>query len=264
MIDTSQLRPTQLRQWMRELVQASGNRLTLAFESFAFKHGVPLAADFVFDVRVLPNPHYIRELQPLTGRDAPVAEYLQAQPEVGIVTTDAWILADDTLTTRRYYADHLGSAFPAAGDQLRTVAAHNFVFVGAVVRREVFDRIGTLDESLRRAEDYDLWCRALLAGERIGLVDEPLAQYRVRPDSLSANREAQWDAHLTVLAKHIEALASQGVFVEPTAAYDLAHRAAAAGERRIAARRYRIAAKGVPPLRAARLYAAALRAYFGG
>ena len=81
-IDTSQLRPTQLRQWMRELVQASGNRLTLAFESFAFRHGVPLDADFVFDVRVLPNPHYIRELRPLTGRDPSVAEYLQAQPEV--------------------------------------------------------------------------------------------------------------------------------------------------------------------------------------
>ena len=81
-IDTSQLRPTQLRQWMRELVQAHANRLTLAFESFAFKHGVPLDADFVFDVRVLPNPHYIRELRPLTGRDAPVAAYLQAQPEV--------------------------------------------------------------------------------------------------------------------------------------------------------------------------------------
>ena len=81
-IDTSQLRPTQLRQWMRELVQASGNRLTLAFESFAFKYGVPLDADFVFDVRVLPNPHYIRELRPLTGRDPAVAEYLRAQPEV--------------------------------------------------------------------------------------------------------------------------------------------------------------------------------------
>ena len=59
------------------------NRLTLVFQSFAFKHGVPLDADYVFDVRVLPNPHYIRELQPLTGCDAPVAEYLQAQPEVG-------------------------------------------------------------------------------------------------------------------------------------------------------------------------------------
>ena len=82
-VDTSQLRPAQLRIWMRDLVRAGSNRLTLVFESFAFKHGVPLDADYVFDVRVLPNPHYVRELQPLNGRDAPVAQYLRAQPEVG-------------------------------------------------------------------------------------------------------------------------------------------------------------------------------------
>jgi UPF0042 nucleotide-binding protein len=80
-IDTSQLRPAQLRTWVRDLVGARGTALTLVFESFAFKYGVPLDADFVFDVRVLPNPHYIRELRPLTGRDAPVAAYLQAQPD---------------------------------------------------------------------------------------------------------------------------------------------------------------------------------------
>ncbi len=82
-IDTSQLRPAQLRTWIHSLVNAPGNRFTLVFESFAFKHGVPLDADYVFDVRVLPNPYYIRELRPLTGRDMPVASYLQAQPEVG-------------------------------------------------------------------------------------------------------------------------------------------------------------------------------------
>ncbi len=82
-IDTSQLRPTHLRRWIRDLVQADGSRLTLVFESFAFKHGVPLDADYVFDVRVLPNPHYIRELRPQTGRDGPVAAYLAEQPEVG-------------------------------------------------------------------------------------------------------------------------------------------------------------------------------------
>ena len=81
-IDTSQLRPPQLRLWIRALVQARTQALTLVFESFAFKHGVPLDADFVFDVRILPNPHYIRELRPLTGRDALVAQYLQDQPEV--------------------------------------------------------------------------------------------------------------------------------------------------------------------------------------
>jgi UPF0042 nucleotide-binding protein len=81
-IDTSQLRPAQLRAWMRDLVRADDSRLTLVFESFAFKHGVPLDADYVFDVRVLPNPHYVRELRPLTGKDDAVAIYLAEQPEV--------------------------------------------------------------------------------------------------------------------------------------------------------------------------------------
>ncbi len=86
-IDTSQLRPALLRSWVRSLVGAREAALTLVFESFAFKHGVPLDADYVFDVRVLPNPYYIRELRPLTGRDAPVAAYLEAQPEAGEMLT---------------------------------------------------------------------------------------------------------------------------------------------------------------------------------
>lgn len=81
-IDTSQLRPAQLRSWVRGLVGQIHSSLTLVFESFAFKHGVPLDADYVFDVRMLPNPFYIRELRPKTGRDEAVATYLQAQPEV--------------------------------------------------------------------------------------------------------------------------------------------------------------------------------------
>jgi RNase adapter protein RapZ len=81
-IDTSQLRPALLRSWVRSLVGAREASLTLVFESFAFKHGVPLDADYVFDLRVLPNPYYVRELRPLTGRDAPVAAFLEAQPEV--------------------------------------------------------------------------------------------------------------------------------------------------------------------------------------
>ena len=86
-IDTSQLRPALLRSWVRSLVGAREASLTLVFESFAFKHGVPLDADYVFDVRVLPNPYYIRELRPLTGRDAPVAAYLEQQPETAEMLT---------------------------------------------------------------------------------------------------------------------------------------------------------------------------------
>ena len=84
-IDTSLLRAAQLRAWVRDLVSVKGESLTLVFESFAFKHGVPSDADFVFDVRVLPNPYYDRELRPLTGRDAPVADFLAAQPEVSLM-----------------------------------------------------------------------------------------------------------------------------------------------------------------------------------
>ncbi len=82
-IDTSHLRPADLRSWVRRLVHARPAALTLVFESFAFKFGVPLDADFVFDVRMLPNPYYIRELRALTGSDEPVADYLRAQPETG-------------------------------------------------------------------------------------------------------------------------------------------------------------------------------------
>jgi RNase adapter protein RapZ len=81
-VDTSQLRPAQLRLWMRDLVHVGHLGLTLVFESFAFKHGVPLDADFVFDVRVLPNPYYVRELRTQTGQHEAVIKYLQAQPEV--------------------------------------------------------------------------------------------------------------------------------------------------------------------------------------
>ena len=80
-IDTSLLRPAQLRTWIRNIVQAAPSKLTLVFESFAFKQGVPMDADFVFDVRMLPNPFYIKELKPLTSRDQSVIEYLAQQPE---------------------------------------------------------------------------------------------------------------------------------------------------------------------------------------
>lgn len=79
--DTSHLRPAQLRLWLRELLGIPHGRLTLIFESFAFKQGVPLNADFVFDVRVLPNPYYERELRAQTGRDQGVMDYLERQPE---------------------------------------------------------------------------------------------------------------------------------------------------------------------------------------
>lgn len=81
-VDTSIIRAAQLQGSIKSLVTTASTQLTLVFTSFAFKRGVPLDADFVFDVRMLPNPHYEAELKRLTGQDAPVAEFLARQPEV--------------------------------------------------------------------------------------------------------------------------------------------------------------------------------------
>ncbi len=81
-LDTSDLHPNVLRQWVRDVTGTDRASMTLLFESFAFKNGVPLDADLVFDVRCLPNPFYVAELRPLTGRDEPVAEYLRSVPSV--------------------------------------------------------------------------------------------------------------------------------------------------------------------------------------
>ena len=84
-IDTTMTRAAQLRTQIKELLTISQRQLTLVLESFAFKRGVPTDADYVFDVRMLPNPHYEPHLRPLTGCDQPVAEYLQQQPKVALM-----------------------------------------------------------------------------------------------------------------------------------------------------------------------------------
>ena len=75
-IDTSELQPRVLQNWIRELLALDAGSLTLLFESFAYRDGIPLDADWVLDCRMLPNPHYDPQLRPFTGRDSAVAEYL--------------------------------------------------------------------------------------------------------------------------------------------------------------------------------------------
>ncbi|WP_305804356.1 RNase adapter RapZ [Stenotrophomonas sp. YIM B06876] len=82
-IDTSNLNVHQLRRRVvTEFALSQDSNLSLLFESFAYKRGVPAEADFVFDARVLPNPHWDPELRSLSGRDRGVREYLETQPEV--------------------------------------------------------------------------------------------------------------------------------------------------------------------------------------
>lgn len=84
-IETTLRRPAQLRSQIKSLIAVDPQQLTLIFESFAFKRGVPADADYVFDVRMLPNPHYEPGLRELTGRDQPVIDFLEQQPDVELM-----------------------------------------------------------------------------------------------------------------------------------------------------------------------------------
>jgi RNase adapter protein RapZ len=87
-IDTSDLKPGTLRAWVRQFISAPGygkdtaRLVTVVFQSFGFKHGIPLDADLVFDVRCLPNPFYELRLRTQTGLDAPVVDFLEQHTEV--------------------------------------------------------------------------------------------------------------------------------------------------------------------------------------
>jgi UPF0042 nucleotide-binding protein len=96
-IDTSGMRANKLRAWIKSLVESERSPLTLLFESFAFKFGVPLDADLVFDVRMLPNPHYDDVMRPLTGCDKPVQDFLQAQPDAMTLLNDIRVFVEKWL-----------------------------------------------------------------------------------------------------------------------------------------------------------------------
>ncbi|MBY4676757.1 RNase adapter RapZ [Marinobacterium arenosum] len=88
-IDTTRLTLYQLRDTIKlRIAQRKEQQMSIQFESFGFKHGVPLDVDLVFDVRVLPNPYWIPELRGFTGREAPVVEFLDNQPEVAEMIAD--------------------------------------------------------------------------------------------------------------------------------------------------------------------------------
>ncbi len=131
-IDTSNLPPNTLRAWIKDMIHAAPNRsLTLLFQSFGFKHGIPVDADMVFDVRCLPNPFYDAVLRPLSGKDAAVIEFLERTPEVHKMAEDI----------RRFVADWL-PAFIRDGRSYFTVAIgctggqHRSVYLAERLARE--------------------------------------------------------------------------------------------------------------------------------
>jgi len=140
-IDTSDLSASALRLWIKDLIGQDRSRITLLFESFGFKHGIPLDADLVFDVRCLPNPHYVAELRPLTGRDQPVKEYLEASPNAMALLADIRGFVENWLPC--FIRDHrayLTVAIGCTGGQHRSVYFAETLAVAFREREQVLVR----------------------------------------------------------------------------------------------------------------------------
>jgi UPF0042 nucleotide-binding protein len=133
-VDTSDLTVHELRQVFLALSRDRRHRarLVVTFESFGFKHGVPVDADLMFDVRFLPNPHFIPELRPFTGRDRRVAAFLRRQPETGVfvrklVSLLTWLVPKYVAEGKSYLTVAIGC----------TGGRHRSVYVAEALRREL-------------------------------------------------------------------------------------------------------------------------------
>jgi UPF0042 nucleotide-binding protein len=139
-IDTSDLKPNALRDWIRQLITADERGgLTLLFESFGYKHGLPLDADLVFDVRCLPNPYYETSLRALTGRDRAVIDFLEAEPEVPRMRDDIARFLGDWLPS--YVGDRRGYLTVGIGC---TGGQHRSVYFAEWLGRHFQDRARVL------------------------------------------------------------------------------------------------------------------------
>jgi UPF0042 nucleotide-binding protein len=122
-IDTSETNVHQMRRRVIAELDLSAERpVSLLFESFAYRRGVPADADFVFDARCLPNPHWDARLRPLSGRDQGVRDYLDAQTEVGEYVTQVTAFLDTWMP--RIQADtrsYITVAFGCTGGKHRSV-----------------------------------------------------------------------------------------------------------------------------------------------
>jgi RNase adapter protein RapZ len=121
-IDTTELNANALRDWIKQFIKLDRARLTLLFQSFGFKHGIPLDSDLVFDVRCLPNPHYDSKLRPLTGRDNAVIEFLDNAPSAQDMYVDIRNFVERWLPS--FVADnrsYLTVAIGCTGGQHRSV-----------------------------------------------------------------------------------------------------------------------------------------------
>ena len=152
-IDTSALHPNVLRGWLRELIEsAPGAGPTLLFQSFGFKHGLPVDADFVFDVRCLPNPYYDVSLRGLTGLDQPVIDFMLASDDAQRMAHDIHKFIADWLPSfchdgRSYFTVAIG----CTGGQHRSVYLAEWLAREFADRAKVMVRHRSLDAGLKKS-----------------------------------------------------------------------------------------------------------------
>jgi UPF0042 nucleotide-binding protein len=121
-IDTSDAQPNALRGWIKDLLHVDTSRMTVLFQSFGYKQGIPLDSDLVFDVRFLPNPFYDPKLRPLTGNDAQVIEFMNSNADVAKLLAEISAFVSNWLP--HYLRDNRSSltiAIGCTGGQHRSV-----------------------------------------------------------------------------------------------------------------------------------------------
>ncbi len=136
----------------------------------------------------------------LPGRFEAMAELAAARPDLDVLTTDALIEIDDVVTGRYYTATNRFET----GDQRTGILRANFVFGHPAIRRTALEAVGGFDETLGSTFDWECWIRLILAGSRVGLVDEALAVYRLRPGSLSSARPRMLRGRVATLSRTLD------------------------------------------------------------
>lgn len=164
-----------------------------------------------------------------------MVDALRSHPEAGWATSDSYLVEEENETSATAYGRAPGWGFRTT-DQAYWITQHNFIQIHSVIRKTMFDRHGIFDESLRSAEDWDLWIRFLFAGEKVILVPRPLAFYRLRSGSLSIDPRRILDAEIAVLDKAL-AVRPGHPGLRGRSAYTRGKRALAAGDLK-SARRY--------------------------
>jgi UPF0042 nucleotide-binding protein len=128
-IDTTNLSSNTLRNWVKELVQDKIQGLTLLFESFGYKYGIPQDIDILFDMRCIANPYYETSLKQLTGNDPVVKDFLYQQADFVLLKNDIFKFLDHWIP--KYQIDgrsYLTIGIGCTGGQHRSVAMVNELY----------------------------------------------------------------------------------------------------------------------------------------